>query len=139
MLIWTREGKEVTSNRSQPRQADRCGKGKEPRKEKAMIARFDHRPMLTAVLALSTSVLVVVVITLSTLLITSAPAPSNSSFSDGGNPAAPADAVGQGFSNQSSNEQKAEGLAAQSGHFTQGSPAEHKAEAVAAKSGHFAP
>jgi hypothetical protein len=101
-----------------------------------MIARFDHHPMLTALLALTTAVLVVVVITLSTLLITSAPAPSHSSFSDGGNPAG---AVGQGFSNQSSNEQKAEGLAAQSGHFTQESPAEKKAEAVAAKSGHFAP
>ena len=104
-----------------------------------MLARFDHHPMLTALLALTTAVLVVVVITLSTLLITSAPAPSHSSFSDGGNPAAPAGAVGQGFSNQLSNEQKAEGLAAQSGHFTQGSPAEKKAEAVAAKSGHFAP
>jgi hypothetical protein len=101
-----------------------------------MIARFDHHPMLTALLALTTAVLVVVVITLSTLLITSAPAPSHSSFSDGGNPAAP---VGQGFSNQSSNEQKSEGLAAQSGHFTQESPAEKKHEAVAAKSGHFAP
>jgi hypothetical protein len=39
-----------------------------------MIARFDHRPRLTALLALSTAVLIVVVITLSTLLITSAPA-----------------------------------------------------------------
>jgi hypothetical protein len=29
-----------------------------------MIARFDHRPMLTAVLALSTTVLLVVVVTL---------------------------------------------------------------------------
>jgi hypothetical protein len=138
-IIGTREGKEVSSDRSQPRQAVRCRKGKEQTKEKAMIARFDHHPMLTALLALTTAVLVVVVITLSTLLITSAPAPSHSSFSDGGNPAAPAGAVGQGFSNQSSNEQKAEGLAAQSGHFTQESPAEKKAEAVAAKSGHFAP
>jgi hypothetical protein len=47
-----------------------------------MIARFDHRPRLTAVLALSTAVLVVVVITLATLLITAeppaAPAPSGS-------------------------------------------------------------
>jgi hypothetical protein len=41
-----------------------------------MIARFDHRPMLTALLALSTTVLVVVVITLSTLLITSPQAAS---------------------------------------------------------------
>jgi hypothetical protein len=104
-----------------------------------MIARFDHRPMLTALLALATILLFVVVITLSTLLITSAPAPSQSSFSDGSNPAAPAGAVDQGFSNQSLAEQKAEVLAAQSGHFTQESPAEKKAEAVAAKSGHFAP
>ena len=51
-----------------------------------MIARFDHRPMLTAAFALSTTVLVVVVITLSTLLITSAPpAATSSSVSDGGN------------------------------------------------------
>jgi hypothetical protein len=106
-----------------------------------MIARFDHRPMLTAVLALSTTVLVVVVITLSTLLITAPQAPSPPSVSLGGNPAAPADAKGQDFSKgyQSSNEQKAEVVAAQSGHFTQGSPAEKKAEVVAAKSGHFAP
>ena len=55
------------------------------KKEEAMIARFDHRPMLTALLALSTAVLVVVVITLATLLITSAPASSPSSLSDGGN------------------------------------------------------
>jgi hypothetical protein len=61
------------------------------RKEEAMIARFDHRPMLTALLALSTAVLVVVVITLATLLITSAPASSPSSVSDGGNPGAAAD------------------------------------------------
>ena len=60
-------------------------------RKEAMIARFDHRPMLTAALALSTTVLVVVVITLSTLLIRSAPAATSSSVSDGGNPdAAPA-------------------------------------------------
>jgi hypothetical protein len=53
-----------------------------------MIERFDHRPMLTALLALSTTVLVVVVITLSTLLIGSAPAATSSSYSDGGNPGA---------------------------------------------------
>ena len=52
-----------------------------------MIARFDHRPRLTALLALSTAVLFLVVITLSTLLITSAPAVSPSSVGDGGNPA----------------------------------------------------
>ena len=38
-----------------------------------MIARFDHRPRLTAALALTTIVLLVVVVTLSTLLITAAP------------------------------------------------------------------
>jgi hypothetical protein len=92
-----------------------------------MIARFDHHPMLTALLALTTAVLVVVVITLSTLLITSAPAPSHSSFSGGGNPAdlhgkvvaaeahkdmnaGGADA-GQGFHNEALTEYKAEVLA----------------------------
>jgi hypothetical protein len=48
----------------------------ERKEQKAMIARFDHRPMLTAALALSTTVLVVVVITLATLLITSPQAAS---------------------------------------------------------------
>jgi hypothetical protein len=56
-----------------------------------MIARFDHRPMLTAVLALSTTVLIVVVITLSTLLITAAPPAATSSSEIGGaNPGAAA-------------------------------------------------
>ena len=56
-----------------------------------MIARFDHRPVLTAVLALATTVLFVVVVTLSTLLITaSPPAATPSSVSDGGNPGAAA-------------------------------------------------
>ena len=41
-----------------------------------MIARFDHRPKLTAALALATIVLVVVVVTLATLLITLQPAAS---------------------------------------------------------------
>ncbi|MDQ3284496.1 MAG: hypothetical protein M3P92_02095 [Actinomycetota bacterium] len=48
-----------------------------------MLARLDHRPMLTAVLALSTAVLVVVVITLATLLITAAP-PAATSTSESG-------------------------------------------------------
>ena len=65
-----------------------------------MIARFDHRPMLTAALALSTTVLVVVVITLSTLLITAPPAASPPSIG-GSNPAgaAPAnmDAGGENY------------------------------------------
>jgi hypothetical protein len=50
-----------------------------------MIARFDHRPMLTALLALSTGVLVVVVITLATVLYTAPPAATSSSVSDSGN------------------------------------------------------
>jgi hypothetical protein len=49
-----------------------------------MLARFDHRPMLTALLTLSTAVLVVVVMTLATLLITSSQAATPSSVSDGG-------------------------------------------------------
>ena len=50
-----------------------------------MLARFDHHPMLTALLALSTAVLVVVVITLATLLITGPQAANPQSGSDGGN------------------------------------------------------
>jgi hypothetical protein len=67
------------------------------RKEKAMIARFDHRPMLTALLALSTTVLLVVVITLGTLLITAAPPAATSSGEGGGaNPGAAAAVPGTG-------------------------------------------
>ena len=58
-----------------------------------MIARFDHRPMLTAALALATTVLVVVVVTLSTLLITLPQAASPPGLGDGGNPAGPAPKV----------------------------------------------
>ena len=58
-----------------------------------MIARSDHRPMLTATLALTTTVLVAVVITLSTLLITLPRAASSPSLSDGGNHASPAPKV----------------------------------------------
>jgi hypothetical protein len=54
-----------------------------------MLARFDHRPMLTALLALSTAVLFVVVITLATLLLTSPQAATPSSVG-GDNPAAAA-------------------------------------------------
>jgi len=62
-----------------------------------MIARFDHRPMLTAVLALSTAVLVVVVITLATLLLTAVPqAATSSSESGGADPAAAAAVPGTG-------------------------------------------
>ena len=71
-----------------------------------MLARFDHRPMLTAALALSTAVLVVVVITLAALLITAAPPAATSSSEGGGsNPGAPAvvggngDFYGEGWNN----------------------------------------
>src|SRR5215203_967943 len=70
-----------------------------------MIARFDHRPMLTALLALTTAVLVVVVITLSTLLITAAPPAATSSSESGANPGAAAavpgtdDNYGEGWNN----------------------------------------
>jgi len=60
-------------------------------RKEAMIARFDHRPMLTAALALATIVLLVVVVTLSTLLITLPPAASPASDS-GSRPAAAAPA-----------------------------------------------
>jgi hypothetical protein len=72
---------------------------KTERKEKAMIARFDHRPMLTALLALSTIVLVVVVMTLATLLITSPPAASPPGVGSGNPGAAPAnmDAGGDNY------------------------------------------
>jgi hypothetical protein len=53
-----------------------------------MIARLDHRPMLTALLAVTTTVLFVVVVTLSTLLITAAPPAANSSSESGANPGA---------------------------------------------------
>ena len=50
-----------------------------------MIARFDHQPMLTVVLALTTTVLLVVVVTLSILLITAPPAVAPTSGSVGDN------------------------------------------------------
>ena len=61
-----------------------------------MIARFDHRPKLTAALALATIVLVVVVVTLATLLITSAPPAATSSSEVGANPGAAAAVPGTG-------------------------------------------
>ena len=68
-----------------------------------MLARFDHRPMLTAVLALSTAVLVVVVITLGALLITAAPPAAASSSEGGANPGAVVggngDFYGEGWNN----------------------------------------
>jgi hypothetical protein len=58
-----------------------------------MIERFDHRPKLTALLALSTTVLfVVVVVTLATLLITAPQMATPSSVSDGDNAGAAAHA-----------------------------------------------
>ena len=61
-----------------------------------MIARFDHRPMLTAALALTTTVLVVVVITLAALLITARPpAATSSSQSGGANPGAAVAGTGE--------------------------------------------
>ena len=59
-----------------------------------MIARFDHRPMLTALLALSTIVLFVVVLALATLLITAAPPAATFSSESGGNPGVAAAAPG---------------------------------------------
>ena len=69
-----------------------------------MLERFEHRPMLTALLALSTTVLVVVVITLATLLITAEPPAATSSSQSGGNPPAAAvpgngDFYGEGWNN----------------------------------------
>jgi hypothetical protein len=64
--------------------------------DKAMIARFDHRPMLTALLALTTTLLVVVVITLATLLITATPPAATYSSEGGANPVAPAAVAGTG-------------------------------------------
>jgi len=61
-----------------------------------MIARLDHHPMLTALLALTTAVLVVVVITLATLLIMAAPPAATSSSEGGANPVAPAAVAGTG-------------------------------------------
>ena len=61
-----------------------------------MLARFDHRPMLTAVLALTTTLLVVVVVTLTTLLLTAAPPAATSSSESGAKPGAPAAVAGTG-------------------------------------------
>jgi hypothetical protein len=62
-----------------------------------MIARLDHHPRLTALLALTTAVLVVVVITLATLLIRAQPPAATSSNQSGGaNPGAAAAVPGTG-------------------------------------------
>jgi hypothetical protein len=84
------EEKEVSLDRSQLKLAVRYGKGKEQRKERAMLERFDHRPKLTAALAIATIVLLVVVVTLSTLLITLQPAANPQSDSGRSNPGAAA-------------------------------------------------
>ena len=62
-----------------------------------MIARFDHRPMLTALLALSTTLLVVVAITLTALLITAAPPAATYSSQSGANPAAAVPGTGENY------------------------------------------
>jgi hypothetical protein len=61
-----------------------------------MIARLDHHPMLTALLALTTTLLVVVVITLATLLILATPPVTTSSSEGGANPGAAAVVAGSG-------------------------------------------
>ncbi len=61
-----------------------------------MLARLDHHPMLTALLALTTAVLVVVVIALATLLITAAPPVATYSSEGGANPGAAAAVTGTG-------------------------------------------
>jgi hypothetical protein len=62
-----------------------------------MIARFDHRPMLTALLALTTILLVVVVVTLTALLITAAPPAAISSSESGANPGAAVAGTGANY------------------------------------------
>jgi len=62
-----------------------------------MIARFDHRPMLTAALALTTILLFVVVVTLSVVLIAAAPPAATSSSQSGGNPGAAVPGTGGEF------------------------------------------
>ncbi len=67
-----------------------------------MIARFDHRPMLKAALAIATIVLLVGVVTLSALLITAAPPASPAlSGSVGNNPPAvvPSEHYGDDWNN----------------------------------------
>jgi len=81
--------------RDRPRLLVGYGKEKAERKDEAMIARFDHRPMLTAVLALSTTVLFVVVITLAALLITTGPPAATATSESGGtNPGAAVQGTG---------------------------------------------
>jgi len=62
-----------------------------------MIERFDHRPKLTAALALSTIVLFVVVVTLATLLMTAQPPAATSSSESGANPGAAVWGTGENY------------------------------------------
>jgi hypothetical protein len=64
-----------------------------------MIARFDHHPRLTALLALSTAVLVVVVIVLATLLIRSALPAATSSSNPGAAVPGTGENYGEGWNN----------------------------------------
>lgn len=82
-LTRIRGRKEVPSGRTQARLVFRYEKAKAEGKDEAMISRFDHRPMLTAVLALTTTLLVVVVLTLAALLFTAQP-PAATSSGQGG-------------------------------------------------------
>jgi hypothetical protein len=89
-IVASQEGKEVSLDGSHSRLAVRYRKEKAERKDEAMIAKFDHRPMLTALLALTTTLLVVVVITLATLLIRATPPAATYSSESGANPVAAA-------------------------------------------------
>jgi hypothetical protein len=63
-----------------------------------MIARLDHHPRLTALLALTTAALVVVVIALAALLITASPPVATSSSESGGaNPGAVVAGTGENY------------------------------------------
>lgn len=67
-----------------------------------MFARFDHRPTLTATLALATIVLVVAMVTLSVLLVTAPPTAPAPSGGVGDNPpviGAGGEHYGDGWSN----------------------------------------
>jgi hypothetical protein len=94
--------KEVSLGWSKPRLVVGYGKERAERKDEAMIARFDHRPLLTAVLALTTAVLTVVVITLATLFITAPSTAPATSGSVGENPpvvGAGGEHYGEGWNN----------------------------------------
>jgi hypothetical protein len=113
-----------------------------------MIARFDHRPMLTALLALTTTVLVVVVITMATLLITEPQAaPSSSGSVDANSPtpkvmdAGDAGWYGEVYGNiqpiAAQNGDAGAAVVGSGGAFNNMSPSERQHAISAAKSGHF--